>query len=104
MNPSDIHTLQRLFSETIDEVYEREQSTFDKLAEPLGTSLVLFGAGGLGKKALAGLRRIGIEPLAFADNNKTLWGKEVNGVRVLSLEDAAQKFGNSAVFVVTIWK
>ena len=101
---SDKDTLQKLFSETTNDVYKREQSTFDKLAEPFSKSLVLFGAGGLGKKTLAGLRRIGIEPLAFADNNETLWGKEVNGVHVFSLEEAAKKFGKSAAFVVTIWK
>jgi len=92
---SDKDTLQKLFSETMADVYQREHSTFDKLAEPFGKSLVLFGAGGLGKKTLAGLRRIGIEPLAFADNNQTLWGKYVNGVQVLSLKDAVKKFGKS---------
>jgi FkbM family methyltransferase len=100
----DKDTLQKLFSESLDDVYKREQSSFDKLAGPFKTSLVLFGAGGLGKKTLAGLRRIGIEPLAFADNNPTLWGKDINGLPVLSLEDASRKFGKSAAFVVTIWK
>ena len=101
---SDKDTLQKLFSETMIDVYQREQSTFDRLAEPFGKSLVLFGAGGLGKKTLAGLRRIGIEPLAFADNNQTLWDTDVDGVQVLSLEDAVKKFGKNAAFVVTIWK
>ena len=104
IDSSNRNTLQKLFSETMEDVYQREQSTFDKLADPFGSSLVLFGAGGLGKKTLAGLRSIGIEPLAFADNNQTLWGKDVNGVQVLSLEDAAKKFGKTAAFIVTIWK
>ena len=104
IEPSNKDTLQKLFIETMDDVYRREQYTFDKLAEPFNKSLVLFGAGGLGKKTLAGLRRVGIEPLAFADNNSTLWGKDVNGVQVLSLEEAAKKFGKSAAFIVTIWR
>lgn len=101
---ADKDTLQKLFSESLNDVYKREQLTFDRMAEPFNTSLVLFGAGGLGKKTLAGLRRVGIEPLAFADNNPALWGKDIDGVQVLSLEDAARKFGKSAAFVVTIWK
>jgi len=100
----DKEALQKLFSESMQEVYKREETTFDKLADPFDKSIVLFGAGGLGKKTLAGLRRVGIEPLAFADNNQGLWGKEVEGIKVLSLEDASRKFGKSAAFVITIWK
>ncbi len=96
--------LEMLFKEPLSSVYLRENNTFDEQVSPFEGSLVLFGAGGLGKKTLEGLRRIGIEPLAFADNNPLLWGKEVNGVRVLSVEAAAKKFGKTAAFVITIWK
>ncbi len=101
---SEKENLELLFNEPINSVYQREQSTFDTLAAPFEKSLVLFGAGGLGKKTLAGLRSVGIEPLAFADNNPTLWGKDINGVQVMSLEDAANEFGQNSVFVITIWK
>jgi FkbM family methyltransferase len=84
-------------------VEHREQFTFDELTSPFEKSLVLFGAGGFGRNTLAGLRRLGVEPLAFADNNPSLWGKDVNGVQVLSVQDAAKKFGQNAAFVVTIW-
>jgi hypothetical protein len=89
---SEKENLETLLSEPIASVVKREQSTFDDLAVPFEKSLVLFGAGGLGKKTLTGLRRIGMEPLAFADNNPVLWGKEIDGVKVLSLKDAAEKF------------
>ena len=36
---SDKDTLQKLFNETMVDVYQREQSTFDKLAEPFSTSM-----------------------------------------------------------------
>src|SRR6185369_10212652 len=96
-------SLEMLFSEPMEDVRKREQFKFDALAAPFEKSLVLFGAGGLGKKTLVGLRRIGIEPLAFADNNPDLWGKYIDGIQVLSLKDAAKKFGQNAVFVITIW-
>jgi FkbM family methyltransferase len=92
-----------LFSGNIDSVIKRERESFDKLATPFEKSIVLFGSGQLGRKTLKGLRKIGIEPLAFADNNSALWNQSVDGITVLSPEDAAQKFGNQAVFVVTIW-
>jgi FkbM family methyltransferase len=81
----------------------REATAFYDVAGPLGQSLVLFGAGGLGRKTLAGLRKLGIEPLAFADNNPRLWEKPMNGVPVLRPVEAAARYGKSAVFVVTIW-
>ncbi|MEH2414964.1 FkbM family methyltransferase [Nostoc sp.] len=92
-----------LFSSDIDSVIKRERECFDKLAAPFEKSIVLFGSGQLGRKTLKGLRKIGIEPLAFADNNSKLWNQSVDGLTVLSPEDAAQTFGNKAVFVVTIW-
>jgi hypothetical protein len=97
-------TLKRIFEEPLESVISRETKTFDNLAAPFENSVVLFGAGGLGKKTLAGLRSIGIEPLGFADNNPALWGKDVSGIPVFSLQDAVHRFGQDAAFVITIWK
>jgi FkbM family methyltransferase len=49
------------------------------------------------------LRRHGIEPVAFADNNARLWNSQVDGVPVLRPADAAKQFGTSAAFVISIW-
>ncbi len=96
--------LEKLLNEPINRILHREQFTFDEQSAPNEKSLVLFGAGGLGRKTLAGLRRLGIEPLAFADKDPSLWGKVINGIKVFSLEKAVEKFGQSAVFVITIWR
>ena len=74
------------------------------MAAPFNNSLVLFGAGNLGRKTLRGLRSAGIEPLGFADNNPALWGKKVEGVTVFSPKEAAERFHSSAAFIVTIWR
>ncbi len=102
--PSQKNQLEELLSEPVASVMRREQSTFDKLVAPFNKSLVLFGAGGLGRKTLAGLRQVGIEPLAFTDNNPLLWESTVEGVPVLSPQVAAQEFANSAAFIVSIWR
>jgi len=96
--------LELLLSEPITSVYQREQSTFDKLAVPFEKSIILFGAGGLGRKTLDGLRSMDIEPLAFMDNNPVLWGRDIDGVKILPPKNASAKYGQSAVFVITIWK
>jgi FkbM family methyltransferase len=95
--------LESLLAETVEEARRRERTAFDDLARPFGRRLVLFGAGGFGRRTLAGLRSLGIEPLAFADNNRALWGNSVHGVPAMSPADAARTFGDNAAFVLTIW-
>jgi FkbM family methyltransferase len=95
--------LQDLLGEGAAGAAEREETAFDELAGSFGRSLVLFGAGGLGRKTLAGLRKVGIEPLAFAENNPALWEKSVNGLHVLSPQEACARYGKTALFIVTIW-
>jgi FkbM family methyltransferase len=92
----------RLLTEGIEGCQDREAEAFD-LAATGAEGIVLFGAGGLGRKTLATLRSDGKEPLAFVDNNGSLWGTKIEGIPVLSPAEAAILFGNSAAFVVTIW-
>jgi FkbM family methyltransferase len=98
------HRLENLLEEAVDDVVCREGSAFDAMTGRFGKSLVLFGAGGLGRKTLAGLRRVNIRPIAFSDNNPGLWGREIDGVPILKPEEAAGRFGDSAAFIVTIWR
>ncbi len=78
-----------------------ERSAFDELSD--SKQLVLCGAGGLGRKTLQGLRRAGLEPIAFSDNNARLWSTEVDRVPVHSPADAVSRYGETAAFVVTVW-
>jgi FkbM family methyltransferase len=104
----DINTLRReladLLSEPLAMALERERTTFDRAIAPFGGRLVLSGAGNLGRKALAALRKDGVEPLAFVDNNSALWGTRIAGVSVYSPEEGSRLFGQSATFCVTIWR
>ena len=79
-----------------------ERMLFDRLAGSSASSIVLFAAGGNGRKILRGLRSLGIEPLAFSDQDPRLWGTEVDGLVVLPPEVAAKKYGENSTFVVTI--
>ncbi len=45
--------LEDLLSATFAELELRQQTTFDVLAGPLAAKIVLYGAGGLGRKMLA---------------------------------------------------
>ena len=94
--------LREMAAEPREVCIAREQSAFDQLAGGV-RPIVLFGAGALGRMVLAGLRRIGAEPRALADNNPKLWGQEVDGLRVFSAAEAAHRFGQDCCFVVTIY-
>ena len=95
--------LNKLLSEDLLSVREREKGAFDELIRPFGESVVLFGAGNLGRQVLSQLRQDGIEPIAFADNNSRLHGSIIEDLIVLSPPDAAARYGSSASFIVTIW-
>lgn len=62
------------------------------------TEIVLFGAGGIGRKALAFLRTKGILPVAFAD---TKWKSVIEGIDVMEPDAARRKFPH-AYWVPTV--
>jgi FkbM family methyltransferase len=95
--------LRKMAAESPEDTAERTAWTFDNLARPFADQIVLFGAGALGKITLSRLQRAGVEPLAFADNNSKLWGTRIDGIEVFSREEAIERFGEAAVFVVTVY-
>lgn len=95
--------LKRLLGEKPDSIKRRLGGVFDSIAGDAKNRIVLCGAGSLGLRTLAGLRRAGIEPLAFLDNSAKLWHTRVEGVTVLPPQDAVAAFRESAVFVVTVF-
>jgi len=100
---SALQEVKDILSEPLPSVMERERFALDRLLEVAKNKVVLFGAGNLGRRSLACLRSIGIEPLAMTDRNSHLWGSEIEGCPVLSPKDAARRYGSLAVFIVTIW-
>lgn len=64
---------------------------------------VLFGAGALGRVVLDGLRRGGVDPICYADNNPRRWGTNVDGLAVDSLAAAIDRHGRGVPIVLTIY-
>ena len=96
--------LETLLAEGAEGARQREAAATAALGDLNAGGIVLFGAGNLGQRTLTGLRKVGIEPLCFVDNNSLLWGKTLKGVPVLSPAEGVARFGNRAMFVVTIWR
>jgi FkbM family methyltransferase len=95
--------LAEIASETAKTRAERWQGMFDRLGGSSASRLVLFGAGPFGQWALSRLRKAGVEPACFSDNNQAIWGSRVDGIEVLSPSDVLRRFGHTACFVVTIY-
>jgi FkbM family methyltransferase len=95
--------LESIFSESYDQARKREQSVFDEAAGGCVGSIVLYGAGNLGRRVLRGLRKNGLDVLAFADASRALHGQKIEAVPVFSPEDAVRKYGRTAAFVVCVW-
>jgi FkbM family methyltransferase len=100
MNPAQ--QLDVLLRETPAAAREREQSAFEKVSRGC-SKVVIFGAGRLGRKILAGLSSAGLEPIAFADNNPHLWGNTIDGLPVLAPQETAEEYTAEATFVLAIW-
>ena len=64
---------------------------------------VFFGAGRLGRIALANARAAGLDVHAFADNDLSRADTELDGLPILSPAAAFERFGASAQFVITIY-
>ena len=95
--------LEKLLKKDPITIVNTQKMAFKQLTSETGECYVLFGSGRLGQITLAGLRKVGIEPMAFADNNSRLWGSKVNGLQVLSPASAAEQFGTKAIFVITVY-
>jgi FkbM family methyltransferase len=94
--------LHEISSESIAHVKLRENTVLDRLLAECNRQCVIFGAGTMGRRALSALHSMGVHPLSFTDNNPVLWGKSVDGIPVLSPEDAAELFGEDAIFFIAI--
>ena len=99
---SGVEQLEELLGESVAHAREREAHALDAAIGAV-TPVVVFGAGGLGRKIARVLGDHGRSPLAFADNNAQLWGRQVDGISVLSPSEAAQRWGDTAAFLLAIW-
>jgi len=95
--------LEGLLDESAQAAVRRERTAFDEAASPYERRIVIYGAGGLGRRILAGLRANGIEPSAFADRSSAASSRIIDGVPIYSPSEAVRLFGSDSVFVVAVW-
>jgi FkbM family methyltransferase len=95
--------IKELFTVTADTIIYGKDKEIEKILQSYQHRFVLVGAGELGLATLTGLQKQGIEPECFSDDNPKLWHTTINGIKVLSFQEAIHTFSNNAIFVVTIY-
>lgn len=76
-----------------------------EISERIGgrTDVVLFGGGYLGRHVLRDMESMSYKPLAFVDNNSNAWGSQIEGLEVLSPDEAISRFGQSVLWLITVY-
>src|SRR5580700_5445569 len=80
----------------LDGLELREETAFDS------KRVVIFGCGHLGKVAFAGAIEAGLNVVAFADNNRSKWGKMLEGITIKPPAEAVANH-QDALFLVAIY-
>ena len=76
----------------------------EKIRSVLGSGpLIIFGAGNIGREVLASLRSHGFNPIIFAVDKKPSESVVVDGVQVLSLDDALKSIDKNPIIVCSIY-
>jgi FkbM family methyltransferase len=95
-----IDGLEQLLSADAESVRREARAAWTRLRGK--RSIVLHGAGGLGRRALAAMRQRGDNAVAFSDNRQGGTGATIDGIPVLTPASAVEQYPD-AVFVITIW-
>lgn len=93
--------LERLLSESPADARERALTEADRRIGD--RPVVLHGCGDIGCRLMRAMRAHGVEPVAFSDNSPAKAGTTVDGVPVLSVADACERYGATGAFVVSVW-
>lgn len=99
-----IEELDSMLAESAEAVGAREGRLRVEMDAQPDAPIVLFGAGGLGRRTLTLLRSEGRDAVAFIDNDSGRWGSTIEGVPILSPDEAATRFAANGLAVVTIWR
>jgi len=66
-----------------------------------GTPVVLFGAGGLGAELYSTLRRHGVCPVCFCDNDNSKGGGTYCGIPVITFKELKESFQDSLIVIAS---
>ena len=93
-------TLESILAVDTDAARRTVEAEIRNRMEAAGGKLVMAGAGALGRATLTAARRAGLTPVAFADNNAALAGKEIEGVPVMPSVPTSQSWSSNPALLL----
>lgn len=66
------------------------------------TPVVIYGAAKMGRMFKTNLMKNGINILVFADGNSDLWGRDIDGIKIISPEELKKDYHNSPILVASL--
>lgn len=95
-------TILSLFSLHMESGYFEKMHKFSESILSDGIrEIVLYGAGKIGRNLIRASRLLGIKVLCAVDRNEKLWGSKIEGVEVVSLDEAVE-CGNHCYAVASL--
>lgn len=98
-----LSAIDRWLGEHVAAMAAEETTRFDAWLADLRGPLIVYGAGGLGRKLARGLAAEGVAVSAFADSNPAVWGATAEGLPILSPDSAVAEAGTGGGFVIATW-
>jgi len=98
------YNLSELFSFDKD-YYERKiQETFPDISKAMDKNIpiVIYGSARLGVLFKANLDRCNISIAAFADSNAKLWGKQIEGIKVISPTELRKDYFQNPILIASL--
>lgn len=95
--------LSDLLSITAPEATRHLCAPYTSIPDRDNRPIVLFGCGALGRRTASTLAQAGRPAIAFADNNAARWNNVLDGAQVLAPGEAVARYGDTAIFAVTIY-
>lgn len=92
--------IEELFDRDVNGLINIQRKKINSIIKQSNEGFIILGTTELGVRALAGLQIIGIKPVAFVDDNVKVQRTYIDGIRVLSLNDAIKQFGKKVVYIL----
>lgn len=67
-------------------------------------NIVCFGAGSKGRQSVEILKKFGINPIAYCDNNEELWGTMNDGIKIMGYRDIRSTFDEYVILITCTLK
>ena len=94
--------LEKLFSQ-LKTIGPQQEQMFDQLLAENDSPIILYGSGNLGGKLALAMKNEFDGKIFFTDKNPNNWGKRLHSTPVLPLPEAAIKYGEKSIFIITVF-